>query len=131
MIQPQKMVYIFHQACGLDHPSTPTYNRARLDKQTSLIQEELDEFIKAVEEQDFPEMIDAVADMLYVVYGAAVEMGVDIHPFFAIAHDANMKKTLGPKREDGKQLKPEGWQPPDIEGLYQKMYGTVPEVIGG
>jgi predicted HAD superfamily Cof-like phosphohydrolase len=37
-------------------------------------------------------------------------------------HRSNMAKLEGGvrKREDGKILKPEGWTPPDVEGV---MYG--------
>ena len=33
----------------------------------------------------------------------------------------NMAKVGGPVREDGKRLKPPGWQPPDIEGELKKQ----------
>ncbi len=48
-------------------------------------------------------------------------LGLDLRPFFKIVHQANMFKTTGPVREDGKRLKPEGWVPPDIKGLYEKV----------
>lgn len=67
------------------------------------------------------EMIDALCDILYVTFGAAVSMGIDLAPFFDRVHTANMLKSTGPVREDGKRLKPPGWQPPDIEGLLQQL----------
>jgi predicted HAD superfamily Cof-like phosphohydrolase len=45
---------------------------------------------------------------------------VDLAPHFEEVHRANMTKLAGPKREDGKQLKPEGWQPPDHDTLIIK-----------
>ncbi len=48
-------------------------------------------------------------------------LGLDLRPFFSIVHQANMLKTTGPIREDGKRLKPEGWVGPDIRGLYEKI----------
>ncbi len=49
---------------------------------------------------------------------AAEGVGVDLKPFFKEVHRTNMNKLQGPKREDGKQLKPAGWKPPRIEALY-------------
>lgn len=43
--------------------------------------------------------------------------GIDLRPVWSEVHAANMRKTTGPVREDGKRLKPEGWQPPDIAGV--------------
>lgn len=39
----------------------------------------------------------------------------DAHLMTAV-QDANQQKQSGPVRSDGKQLKPAGWQPPDIAG---------------
>ncbi len=41
-------------------------------------------------------------------------LGLDLRPFFSEVHRTNMKKFSGPKREDGKQLKPADWKPPRI-----------------
>lgn len=70
---------------------------------------------------DFPAMVDALCDILYVTVGAAIEMGVDIQPFFDLVHAANLAKASGPVREDGKRLKPPGWMPPDIAGLLEQI----------
>lgn len=70
-----------------------------------------------------PEMIDGFVDLLYVTYGAIITLGIDIDPFFNAVHASNMAK-LGPDgkpivREDGKIMKPEGWQPPDIKAVLE------------
>jgi predicted HAD superfamily Cof-like phosphohydrolase len=70
---------------------------------------------KHFEGPDFPEAIDGLCDLIYVVVGSAAAWGIDLDPFFAEVQRANMEKLQGPKREDGKQLKPEGWRPPDME----------------
>lgn len=49
---------------------------------------------------------------------AAEGVGVNLKPFFEEVHRTNMHKLQGPQREDGKQLKPEGWKPPRIEAMY-------------
>lgn len=74
-------------------------------------------FEKTHRDPDFIAGIDGLCDLLYVTFGTAVAWGIDLDPFFEEVHRANMTKLAGPKREDGKQLKPEGWTPPDIEGL--------------
>lgn len=52
---------------------------------------------------------------------ASIGLGLDLRPFFKEVHRANMEKLTGPKREDGKQLKPEGWQPPRIAEMYAEL----------
>jgi predicted HAD superfamily Cof-like phosphohydrolase len=51
----------------------------------------------------------------------AEAVGVDLRPFFREVHRTNMHKLTGPKRADGKQLKPEGWLPPRIEAMYNRF----------
>lgn len=82
-----------------------------------LIEEEFDEFTVACFTGDLVGMADALGDLLYVTLGACVSFGIDITPVFEEIHKSNMAKLGGPKRADGKQLKPEGWQPPDIESI--------------
>lgn len=92
-----------------------------------LIEEEAREFRSAWESRDRTAMIDALCDLLYVTLGAGVQLGVDLEPFFGAVHTANLKKVGGTVRGDGKQLKPDGWTPPDIEGLYLRLYGGEPD----
>lgn len=70
-------------------------------------------FNKAYEKPNLLDFIDGMCDLIYVIAGSAVSAGVDLAPHFDEVHDANMRKLAGPKREDGKQLKPEGWRGPD------------------
>lgn len=68
------------------------------------------------------EQTDALIDIVYYVMNAAAKMGVDFESAFNIVHTANMnKRTLNEQgelvfqhRDDGKILKPTGWQPPDV-----------------
>lgn len=59
------------------------------------------------------DLADAVADSIYVISGTATAFGLDAERVFELVHAANMAKLGGPVREDGKQLKPVGWQPPE------------------
>jgi predicted HAD superfamily Cof-like phosphohydrolase len=86
-----------------------------------LIEEELDELHVAMEDGNLVDAADAIADLLYVVYGTAVEMGLDADALVQEVHAANMRKLDGDGkpilREDGKVLKPDGWVPPNIKGV--------------
>jgi predicted HAD superfamily Cof-like phosphohydrolase len=55
-----------------------------------------------------------LADVVYVAYGTAHALGIDLEAALAEVHRANMSKADGPRRADGKVLKPEGFVPPDM-----------------
>ena len=68
---------------------------------------------------DVVDVCDAVADLGYVTHGVGLRVGMGERQWTAVWHEvtrANMDKTTGPRRADGKQLKPEGWRPPDLLG---------------
>ena len=66
----------------------------------ALIKEELGELKEAMLENDIVETADTIADILYVVYGAAVAFGIDIDEVFDEVHSSNMSKL----DEDGKAI---------------------------
>lgn len=65
------------------------------------------------------------ADLIYVLNGMAVSFGIDMDKVFAEVHRSNMtKKTKDGKilrREDGKVIKPDTYEPANIEGV---LYGN-------
>lgn len=72
---------------------------------------------------DMEGVADALGDIDYVVEGTRLEFGIDGDAIAAEIQRANMAK-FGPgssKREDGKQLKPPDWTPPDIAGVLKKL----------
>jgi len=73
----------------------PDLTKLRLD----LITEECKEFVDAVKDHDFTEMVDALADILYVVYGAGASFGVDLDKAFDIVHKSNMSKVCKTEEE--------------------------------
>lgn len=118
----------FHEAIGESPPSRPTYPDAGLlALRRKLIEEENDEVMEALarladapaEERDerFAQAAHELVDLLYVTYGALVWFGIDADAVFDEVHRANMRKTDGPKRADGKQLKPPGWEPADVAAV--------------
>ena len=89
-------------------------------RRARLIMSEAAEFLEAADQDDFVEMVDALADILVVTYGAAVEMGVDLEPIFREVHRSNMSKDGG-KDAGGKILKGKGFSPPDILGELRRQ----------
>jgi len=75
-------------------------------------------------EPNLTEVIDGLCDIKYVVDGTADALGVDLEPFFEEVHYTNMQKLNGPKDANGKQLKPEGWQPPRIGDMLKSIEGV-------
>ena len=75
------------------------------DKETmqlryDLIEEELNELEHAMKTKNLKEVADALADILYVTYGAGYAYGIDLDKCFKEVQRANMSK-LG---EDGKPI---------------------------
>ena len=66
----------------------------------SLINEELEELKKAIEDNDILEVADALTDILYVAYGAGHAFGIDLDKCFNEVQESNMSK-LG---SDGKPI---------------------------
>src|SRR2546429_8737965 len=133
MNQEQQMVHQFHERFGLvrnARPSVPGGNVHRL--RTLLIEEELAEFRNAGESGDVVGVADALADLLYVVYGAAVEYGLDLEPVFAEIHRSNMTKD--PRhgcRADGKVCKGASYQAPDVRQVVENQFeGRLVAAVG-
>ena len=66
----------------------------------ALIEEELSELKEAVNNRNLTEVADALADILYVTYGAGHAYGIDLDKCFDEVQNSNMSK-LG---EDGKPI---------------------------
>ena len=57
-----------------------------------LIAEEVDELRQAIEDKDIVEVRDALADILYVVYGMQYKLDIDGNYDMGLVHDSNMTK---------------------------------------
>ncbi len=53
-----------------------------------------------------------LADVVYVAYGTAHGLGINLDVALRRVHESNMRKAGGPRRADGKVMKPPGWTPP-------------------
>jgi len=64
-----------------------------------LIREEVKELEEAVKNKDYVETADALADILYVVYGMSCRIGLDMDNIFNIVHENNMSKLCSTEDE--------------------------------
>jgi len=84
-----------------------------------LIKEEVAELMAAHKEGDKLGQLDALIDILVVTIGAIHSMGVDGEGAWNEVMRTNFAKIDSEtgkvrKRHDGKVLKPDGWQPPNL-----------------
>lgn len=108
----------FHEVFAIPIGSAPHIPVARLKLRLDLIDEERRELDEALEANDVVEVADALTDIAYLIYGTAIEFGIDLNACFAEVHRSNMSK-LGADgkpifREDGKVLKGPSYSPPDL-----------------
>jgi len=87
----------------------------------NLIKEEMEETLESIERADLVELADGIGDSIVVLLGTAVSYGIDMRPIWKLIHSSNMAKLGGGKRADGKSLKPEGWNPPDIKSEIRRQ----------
>ena len=83
----------------------------------NLIEEEITETLIAIDDNDLEGIADGIADSIVVLLGTAVTYGIDMRPVWDEVHKTNMAKAGGKFRNDGKLLKPEGWESPDIASI--------------
>jgi len=101
----------------LDNPGLSTDELIEL--RIKLLTEEVEEYAEAARNGDMVEILDALADIGYILAGTIINHGMqDIYDdAFNEVHRSNMAKLVNGKvirREDGKVLKPKGWQPPQL-----------------
>jgi predicted HAD superfamily Cof-like phosphohydrolase len=116
----------FHEKFLQDMNSTPellSIEESRL--RYALMKEENQEYLEAAKDEDIIEVLDACADQLYILCGTILKHGLQdmIVPAFNLVHANNMAK-LGPDgkpifREDGKIIKPEGFEKVELKTLFK------------
>jgi len=123
-----EMAAEFREKFGVDN----TKNRKNFLMQRELIIEEYKELAESMfninaliaglqEKSTRADMLKEMTDLMYVLYQMAVFLGMDLDRAMVEVHENNLTK-LGkdgkPKfRDDGKLLKPEGYQKVDLEHL--------------
>jgi predicted HAD superfamily Cof-like phosphohydrolase len=117
MTNPFKDQKTFMQAC---EQTVEDYNQSQYKLYCDLIDEEFnDEFKTALANNDRVEQLDALIDILVVTIGAIHSGGFDAEGAWNEVMRTNFAKIDAEtgkvrKREDGKVLKPEGWQSPNL-----------------
>jgi predicted HAD superfamily Cof-like phosphohydrolase len=104
----------FMRACD---QTTDDLNLSQYELYCNLIREEFDELCVSTTRKDD---LDALIDILVVTIGAIHSLGADAEGAWKEVMRTNfakIDKDTGKvrKREDGKVLKPAGWQPPELE----------------
>jgi predicted HAD superfamily Cof-like phosphohydrolase len=113
----------FHQAFNLPRASRPGTGvpDALAQLRVDLLVEEVREFADATAQRDLVGIADALADIVYVAYGAAVTYGINLDAALHEVHRSNMSKLdesgRPVYREDGKVLKSARYTPPDIPAV--------------
>ena len=115
-----KALLEFNQAFEIPKLDNPGLGSNELiELRIKLLTEEVEEYAEAARNGDMVEILDALADIGYILAGTIINHGMqDIYDeAFNEVHRSNMAKLVGGKvirREDGKVLKPKGWQPPQL-----------------
>lgn len=89
-----------------------------------LIREEVEETLKAIQEDNYIEVLDGAVDTLYVLLGTLQEYGIvdKFYDAWELIHKNNMSK-LGPdgkvlKDSEGKVIKPDGYKRVELNILF-------------
>ena len=106
----------FMAACD---QSVDQYSKSQYVLYCNLIKEEIEELAEAISNNDRVEQIDALIDILVVTVGAIHSIGADGEGAWNEVMKTNFAKIDQEtrkvrKREDGKVLKPDNWQPPNL-----------------
>ncbi len=114
----------------------------RIERREKLIDEEFSEVMEALQylyrtecgmtsgtaEEAMTEVASELADLLYVVYGTAEELGIPLEKVFNAIHRANMSKVWDDgtvhRNEFGKVIKPPNFVKADIRKV---IYGELDE----
>ena len=112
----------FMRACD---QTVESLNQDQFNMYLKLIEEETRELAVAIDNNDKVESLDALIDILVVTIGAIHSMGADGEGAWKEVMRTNfakIDKETGKvrKREDGKVLKPLGWEPPELSQFITK-----------
>ncbi len=116
----------FNQAFDIPKLDSPDIGPEELiELRIKLLREEVEEYAEAARAGDIVEVIDALADIGYILAGTILNHGMQniYDDAFDEVHRSNMAKLVDGKvlrREDGKVMKPQGWTPPQLAQFVTK-----------
>ena len=79
--------------------------------------EETIECIEVHEQDDLVAVADALGDRAYLLLGDAVSTGIPLEKVFTEVHRSNMTKKGGLQSGEGKGVKSQGFEEPDLRFL--------------
>lgn len=111
----------FHELLQASFPGAPSFEQSALRPTLE----------RAAVEVDLPALVDAIADLSWVLEGFAAVLGVHMAPVYDEVSRANMSKDpvyVAAKDEHhrrpdpaAKPTKPAGWAPPDVAGVLREQ----------
>ena len=110
----------FMKIFGQEIKESPSFSTEKINNlRLSLIKEELDELIEAMNKRNLVEVADALTDILYVTYGAGHAFGINLDKCFAEVQNSNMSKLDKNGKpiynENGKVMKGPNYFKPDLK----------------
>lgn len=140
MYNPMADLKEFHETFAPDQREDDMYEK--IQRRLNLISEEYDEVVEALNflervelgytsyqiKEARTEVAAELADLLYVVYGTAEELGINLEAVFNAIHKANMAKVWDDgtvhRNDYGKVIKPPNHKKADIGKV---LYGELDE----
>ncbi|MCL4264628.1 MAG: hypothetical protein KJ069_15500 [Anaerolineae bacterium] len=116
----------------IPHPDTLALRRTLIQEEYREVMAAFADAFDSIEREavttptDLASLAHELADLLYVVYGTFAMLGINADAVYTEIHRANMEKLGGPRRADGKLLKPPGWQPANIRNILQELQEAQP-----
>jgi predicted HAD superfamily Cof-like phosphohydrolase len=115
-----RMVAEFYRRVGKPIRTRPTGSipSGEVNQLMRLLREEVDELTVAVEAKDVVGIADGLGDIVYVVYGAALQYGIDLDRVLVAIHEANMTKPNADgsimRARDGKIMRGDSYLEPAL-----------------
>ncbi|MFE2379376.1 hypothetical protein [Streptomyces sp. NPDC059398] len=119
---------VFDGGTAAERPEVAEHRRTLLTEEAREAAEALTVLAKTLENGEDPvvayrAVAKELADVLYVTYGAADALGIDLPAVFVEVHRSNMSKRDADgrvdRRADGKVLKGPCYRPPALDGIVE------------
>ena len=117
---------VFDGEADINSPEVPEHRRVLISEEAREAAEALTDLARALEARDDPgaayrAVAKELADVLYVTYGTADVLGIDLPAVFDEVHRSNMSKRDSSgqvlRRADGKVLKGPDYRPPSLDSV--------------